>query len=81
MTPAGVKELTSRGHDVYVQKSAGENSGFQDADYEQAGAKILPTIEEVYRAAEMIVKVKEPIEKEYPLVKKGQLLFTYFHFA
>lgn len=81
MTPAGVSELVRHGHTVYVQHTAGEGSGFADADYEAAGAKILPTIEETYAIAEMIIKVKEPIEPEYPLVKKGQLLFTYFHFA
>ena len=81
MTPAGVNELVRRGHTVYVQKGAGENSGFPDEQYERVGAKILPTIADVYAVAEMIVKVKEPIEPEYPLIRKGQLLFTYFHFA
>lgn len=81
MTPAGVNELVRRGHTVYVQKDAGENSGFSDEQYERVGAKILPTIADVYAVAEMIVKVKEPIEPEYPLIRKGQLLFTYFHFA
>lgn len=81
MTPSGVQEMTKRGHTVYVQASAGDNSGFSDAAYTAAGAKILPTIEEVYAIAEMIVKVKEPIECEYPLVRRGQLMFTYFHFA
>ncbi len=80
-TPAGVKELVNHGHTVYVQATAGQGTGFTDAEYEAAGAKILPTIEDVYAAADMIIKVKEPIEPEYPLVKKGQLLFTYFHFA
>lgn len=81
MTPAGVRELVKRGHTVYVQHTAGENSGFPDAEYERAGAHILPTIEEVYAIAEMIVKVKEPIEPEYKLVRREQLVFTYFHFA
>ena len=81
MTPAGVAELVGRGHVVYVQRTAGEGSGFADAEYEKVGAQMLPTIEDVYREAEMIVKVKEPIEQEYGLVRKGQLLFTYFHFA
>lgn len=80
-TPAGVKELIAHGHDVYVQHTAGEGSGFADTEYEAAGAKILPTIEDVYATAEMIIKVKEPIKPEYPLVRKGQVLFTYFHFA
>ena len=81
VTPAGVKELVNHGHTVYVQHTAGEGSGFADDEYVKAGAKILPTIEETYAIAEMIIKVKEPIEPEYKLVKKGQLLFTYFHFA
>ena len=81
MTPAGVKELVAHGHTVYVQHTAGFGSGFADEEYVAAGASILPTIEDVYSIAEMIIKVKEPIEPEYKLVKKGQLLFTYFHFA
>jgi alanine dehydrogenase len=80
-TPAGVKELIAHGHDVYVQQTAGEGSGFSDEEYAAAGAKLLPTIEEVYAIADMIVKVKEPIEPEYSLVRKGQVVFTYFHFA
>ncbi len=81
LTPAGAQELVKRGHTLYIQHSAGESSGFSDCAYEAVGAKILPTIEEVYAIAEMIVKVKEPIEPEYKLIKRGQLLFTYFHFA
>ena len=81
LTPAGVLELTRRGHTVYVQKTAGRSSGFKDKEYVNAGAKLLDTIEDVYGIAEMIMKVKEPIEQEYALVKKDQLLFTYFHFA
>jgi alanine dehydrogenase len=81
LTPGGALELTKRGHTVYVQQSGGEGSGFTDEMYMQAGAKILSTIEEVYAIAEMIIKVKEPIEQEYKLIKKDQLLFTYFHFA
>lgn len=80
-TPAGVKEFVKHGHTVYVQKNAGVGSGYNDAEYEAAGAKILPTIEDVYGIAEMIVKVKEPIEPEYKLIKEGQVVFTYFHFA
>lgn len=80
-TPAGVKELVKHGHDLYVQHTAGEGSGFSDEEYAAAGATILPTIEDVYATADMIIKVKEPIEPEYALVRKGQLLFTYFHFA
>lgn len=81
LTPAGAKELTKRGHTVYVQQAAGGGSSFSDAEYESAGAKLLPAIEDVYQASEMIMKVKEPIAAEYPLVRRGQLLFAYFHFA
>ena len=81
MTPAGVAELVRHGHDVFVQESAGQGSGFADSEYTNAGAVILPSIDEVYAVADMIVKVKEPIEPEYKLVKPGQVLFTYFHFA
>lgn len=81
LTPAGVMELTRRGHEVYVQSTAGVNSGFSDEEYVAQGAKILPTIEDVYAIAEMIVKVKEPIALEYKLIRKGQIVFTYFHFA
>lgn len=81
LTPAGVTELVKFGHEVYVQTNAGSGSGFENAEYVEAGAKILPTIEEVYAIAEMIMKVKEPIASEYELIREGQLLFTYFHFA
>jgi alanine dehydrogenase len=81
LTPSGTLELTKRGHTVYVQKNGGTGSGFNDQMYKDAGAKILDTIEEVYAIAEMIMKVKEPIESEYKLIKKDQLVFTYFHFA
>ena len=81
MTPAGVAELVAHGHEVFVQHTAGEASGFADEDYSAAGASILATIEDVYAIADMIVKVKEPVEPEYTLVRPGQLLFTYFHFA
>jgi len=80
-TPSGVAELTKRNHTVYIQSTAGIGSGFSDDDYVKAGAQILTTIEETYAIAEMIMKVKEPIESEYELIKEDQLLFTYFHFA
>ncbi len=80
-TPAGVKELVAHGHTLFVQHTAGEGSGFSDNEYAAAGATILPTIEDVYATADMIIKVKEPIAPEYKLIRKGQLLFTYFHFA
>ena len=81
MTPAGVFELTKRNHKVYIQSQAGFGSGFVDNDYQGVGAIILETIEEIYAIAEMIVKVKEPIEIEYNLSKPNQIVFTYFHFA
>lgn len=81
VTPGGVQEFVKHGHTVYVQHTAGNGSGFSDEQYMQAGAHILNTIEEVYGIAEMIVKVKEPIESEYALIRENQLLFTYFHFA
>ncbi|MEO7979069.1 alanine dehydrogenase [Flavobacterium sp.] len=81
LTPAGVSEMKKNGHVVYVQTTAGLGSGFSDQEYTKAGAVVLGTIEEVYAIAEMIIKVKEPIASEYDLIKKDQLLFTYFHFA
>ena len=81
MTPAGVAELIKHGHQVFVQHTAGEGSGFADEAYEHVGAEILPTIEDVYAQSDMIIKVKEPIEPEYALIRKDQLVYTYFHFA
>ncbi len=81
LTPAGVTALVNRGHTVYVQASAGEGSGFSDKEYKAAGAKIKKSIKATYAVAEMIMKVKEPIKSEYKLIKKDQLVFTYFHFA
>lgn len=81
VTPGGVTEFVKHGHTVYVQSTAGNGSGFSDDQYNQAGAHILNTIKDVYGIAEMIIKVKEPIESEYALIRENQLLFTYFHFA
>src|SRR5690554_6170917 len=81
LTPSGAKELVKKGHEVYIQKTAGEGSDFPDELYKDAGTEILPSIEEVYATGEMIIKVKEPIPTEYPLIQKNQLLFAYFHFA
>jgi len=81
MTPGGVYELIKNNHTVYVQSTAGDNSGFSNENYINAGALILDTIEDVYANSDMIVKVKEPIEQEYNLITKGQIVFTYFHFA
>ena len=81
MTPSGVQTLIQNGHDVYVQNSAGQGSGHSDEDYSNVGANLLKTIEEVYDISEMIIKVKEPLKKEYSLIKEGQIIYTYFHFA
>ena len=81
LTPGGALELTKRGHEVYIQKDGGLGSGFSNQMYKDCGAKILDTIEDIYQIAEMIMKVKEPIEQEYALIRKDQLVFTYFHFA
>jgi alanine dehydrogenase len=81
VTPAGVHELVAGGHDVYVKTGAGVGSGFSDIDYTNSGAKIQPTIEDTYAIADMIVKVKEPIQQEYDLIRENQIVFTYFHFA
>ena len=81
MTPSGVRDLTSDGHTVYVQKDAGNGSGFTDEEYVAAGGKILPDADAVFQEADMIVKVKEPIEPDLRRMKNGQLLFTYLHLA
>jgi alanine dehydrogenase len=81
VVPAGVLMLTDAGNKVYVQKGAGDGSGFTDEMYEEAGATILPSADEVWEKADMIVKVKEPIAEEYPRMRAGQIIFTYFHFA
>ena len=81
LTPAGVSAFAKAGHKVFVQATAGLGSGFSDDEYKKAGATLLKTIAEIYKKAEMIIKVKEPIKEEYALIREGQLLFTYFHFA
>lgn len=81
LTPASVRELTEHGHDVVVQTGAGKGIGFSDQDYEQVGAVILGTAQDVYQQAEMIVKVKEPLAEERKLIRSGQTLFTYLHLA
>ncbi|CAN5467446.1 alanine dehydrogenase [soil metagenome] len=81
LLPSTATTLTRRGHTVLVQKNAGSGCGFPDADYVAAGAKIIDTAEEVFRQAEMIVKVKEPLKAEYGLLRKDQILFTYLHLA
>ena len=81
MTPSGIQTLIQNGHVVYVQNSAGHGSGYTDKDYSDIGANLLETIEDIYDISEMIIKVKEPLKKEYPLIKEGQIIYTYFHFA
>src|SRR5690606_37522796 len=81
LTPSGANELIKRGHEVFIQASAGEGSDFSDEIYQRSGAKILTTNEEVFAKADIILKVKEPIAAEYGLIRKNQVLFTYFHFA
>ena len=81
LTPAGVQALSHAGHEVYVQKTAGEGSGFTDEQFVKAGGKLLDTADEVWQTGDMIVKVKEPIAPEYPRMRENQLLFTYLHLA
>ena len=81
MLPVGVEELTQRGHKVIFQAGAGLGSGLADHAYLEAGAELVASIEDVYKSADMIVKVKEPQPNEFPLIRAGQTLFTYFHFA
>src|SRR5205085_5397986 len=81
LVPSGVSDLASDGHEVFVQQGAGEGSGFSDDEYIKASAKILVYADEVYEAADMIVKVKEPIDADLRRLKDGQLLFTYLHLA
>jgi alanine dehydrogenase len=81
MTPSGVNSFINNGHKVLIQKNAGQGSGYKDSDYVDVGAVICDTIEEVYLYSEMIVKVKEPLESEYSLIREGQIVYTFFHFA
>ncbi|MDX1670846.1 MAG: alanine dehydrogenase [Balneolaceae bacterium] len=81
LLPSGVTQLKRNGHDILVEKNAGNGSGFPDHLYEEAGATIVEDVEEIWKKAGMIMKVKEPIEVEYPRMREGQIIFTYFHFA
>src|SRR5215204_6166471 len=81
LTPAGVQALAHAGHEVYVQKTAGEGSGFTDDQYVKAGGQLLDTADDIWKTGDMIVKVKEPIAPEYPRMRENQLLFTYLHLA
>src|SRR3954452_14167085 len=81
LTPVGVEELSRAGHKVLIQAGAGQGSGISDDDYRNCGAQIVPAADEVWRHADLIVKVKEPLPVEWPLMRPGQVVFTYFHFA
>lgn len=81
LQPGGVLQLKNKGHEVLIEKGAGLGSGFTDEMYEKSGATIVDDVEEVWKRAEMIMKVKEPIKEEYPRMREGQIIFTYFHFA
>jgi len=81
LTPDNAHEYNAHGHEVYIQSGAGEGSGYTDDEYTEAGAAVLPGAGDVWGACDMIVKVKEPLEEEYPFLRKGQIIFTYFHLA
>ena len=81
LTPSNVKEYIKHGHQVLVEQNVGVGAGFSDEDYINAGAKVLEDKNELFEQAGMIVKVKEPLEEEYELFKKGQILYTYLHLA
>src|SRR3954462_7344342 len=81
MVPAGVGTLSRAGHKVLVEKGAGEGSGILDTDYQRVGATITASADEIWKSAEMIVKVKEPLEAEYDRIQTGQIIYTYFHLA
>jgi len=81
LTPSCVATYVQRGHQVYIQNGAGDGAGFEDAEYKAAGATLVPKAEEIYESCQMIVKVKEPQPSEYPLLREGQILFTYLHLA
>jgi alanine dehydrogenase len=81
LLPVGAEELTRQGHTVLVQAGAGLGSGLTDHDYQRAGATLVPEPDEVFARAELVLKVKEPLRQEWPLIRPGQTLFTYFHFA
>ncbi len=81
LLPGGVTKMKRNGHEVLIEKGAGQGSGFSDEQYKEAGAEIMDDVDELWEKAEMIMKVKEPIEVEYDRMKEGQIIFTYFHFA
>ncbi|MCF6157165.1 MAG: alanine dehydrogenase [wastewater metagenome] len=81
LIPVGVEEMVKYGHTVLVEKGAGLGSGVSDQEYEEAGAKLVETCKEIYERAQYIMKVKEPLPEEYPYLREGQIIFTFFHFA
>src|SRR5947208_10430631 len=81
LLPWAAEQLSKRGHTVLVEKNAGFGSGYPDQDYKKAGAEIIDLAKDVWAGADMIVKVKEPLTSEFPLLRKGQILFTYLHLA
>src|SRR5207249_7700685 len=81
LLPSAAYQLIKRGHEVIVERNAGAGAGYPDADYDQAGASLVPDHATVFEKADLVVKVKEPQPSEYPLLKRGQILFTYLHLA
>lgn len=81
LTPAGVRELVKKGHQVLIESGAGLGSAISDTQFQSEGAEIVPSAKEVWQRAEMVMKVKEPLPSEYPLMREGQILFTYLHLA
>src|SRR5436305_3759422 len=81
MIPVGVEELTRLGHRVLIQAGAGQGSGISDEQYASLGAEIVPDAANIWHRADLVVKVKEPLPEEWPLLRSGQIVFTYFHFA
>lgn len=81
LVPAGVEQLREAGHRVMIERSAGMGTGVSDGEYRRAGAEVVETAEDIYRSADLIVKVKEPLPQEYPFIRPRQIIFTYFHFA
>src|SRR5205809_5065946 len=81
MTAVGVEELTRAGHKVLIQAGAGQGSGISDEQYADNGAEIVANAADIWGRSDLIVKVKEPMRQEWPLLRSGQMVFTYFHFA
>lgn len=81
LIPAAAGELGSRGHEVFIEHSAGEASGYEDSEYERLGAQIVADARALYEAAELVIKVKEPLPEEYPLLREDHILFCYLHLA